>query len=98
MDYNISKREYRIVRVLARVSSVLEARKNTTFKNLTNYCYILQYFTWTKRSYVTDQNGSCSQALLKQVDVIKGGLIAYEDFLHSFQKSDAEVNGNVRQD
>jgi len=32
-----------------------------------------------------------SQALLKKVNVGEGGLISYDDFLKSFQKSDAEV-------
>ena len=31
------------------------------------------------------------QALLKKVNVGEGGLISYDDFLNSFQKSDAEV-------
>lgn len=35
------------------------------------------------------------QALLKKVNVGEGGLISYDDFLNSFQKSDAEVRITV---
>lgn len=33
------------------------------------------------------------QTLMKKVNVSEGGLISYEEFFKSFQKSDAEVSG-----
>ena len=47
-----------------------------------------------KKNYVINPL-STSQALMKKENFGEGGLISYDDFLKSFQKSDAEVRITV---